>query len=206
MEYDIKAKRTLYDGIWFRSRLEAKWAVMFNLLGWQWGYEPFDLGGWSPDFILRGTYNNILVEVKPEGFIDEQLIHKVGSAWEAAYKPMFTPEGYVDLHAKKVPLVLLVDAVTPVLCPDWEAAFLGMEISWKIDHGYITDKMIFKEAQKTYGGNPGWDYGSGELAWDGRLFNDMSARKRFLEHPSDMMLLWNDATNIVQFQVYNDII
>ena len=35
---------TLYNGIQFRSRLEAKWAAFFDLLGWEYEYEPSRLG------------------------------------------------------------------------------------------------------------------------------------------------------------------
>jgi hypothetical protein len=62
MEYTIKAIPTTYKGVKFRSRLEARWAVMFDKLGWHWRYEPLDLDGWIPDFII----NDVLpVEVKP---------------------------------------------------------------------------------------------------------------------------------------------
>ena len=60
----IEARPTLYNGIRLRSRLEARWACMFDELGWQWEYEPFDLTGWTPDFLLHGK-TPILVEVKP---------------------------------------------------------------------------------------------------------------------------------------------
>lgn len=55
---------TTYKGIRFRSRLEARWAVFFDLMGWRWDYEPFDTNGWIPDFALT-TRRTILVEVKP---------------------------------------------------------------------------------------------------------------------------------------------
>lgn len=55
---------TLYKGIRFRSRLEARWAALFDLAGWRWDYEPFDLAGWIPDFIIH-AHRPILVEVKP---------------------------------------------------------------------------------------------------------------------------------------------
>lgn len=62
MHYTIKAIPTTYKGVNFRSRLEARWAVMFDKLGWHWRYEPVDLDGWIPDFIV----NDVLpVEVKP---------------------------------------------------------------------------------------------------------------------------------------------
>lgn len=63
-EYGIKAIPTNYAGVMFRSRLEAKWAAFFDLCGWPWEYEPFDLDGWTPDFLLKGS-KYALVEVKP---------------------------------------------------------------------------------------------------------------------------------------------
>jgi hypothetical protein len=44
---------TTYNGVQFRSRLEAKWAAFFDLLGWRWHYEPLDLDGWIPDFLIE---------------------------------------------------------------------------------------------------------------------------------------------------------
>ena len=70
-----------YRGIWFKSRLEARWAEFFSRLGWKWEYEPHadfregsdEQHGWLPDFALvpRGESGpeRIYVEVKP-GRID----------------------------------------------------------------------------------------------------------------------------------------
>lgn len=55
---------TVYGGIRFRSRLEAKWAAFFNRIGWKWTYEPFDGNGYIPDFLIDGK-RPFLVEVKP---------------------------------------------------------------------------------------------------------------------------------------------
>lgn len=43
---DIKPIQTAYKGYLFRSRTEARWAVFFDHLGWQWEYEQegCDLG------------------------------------------------------------------------------------------------------------------------------------------------------------------
>ena len=62
MQYDMAAHRTFYNGTWFRSRLEAKWAAFFDICNWRWEYEPIDLKGWVPDFTLEQT---LLVEIKP---------------------------------------------------------------------------------------------------------------------------------------------
>ncbi len=56
---------TKYAGCAFRSRLEARWAAFFDIVGWSWDYEPVDLHGWCPDFSLRGHSGLIYVEVKP---------------------------------------------------------------------------------------------------------------------------------------------
>jgi|GEM_PF-2908496 len=55
---------TLYQGQQFRSRLEARWASFFDTLGWRWEYEPLDLAGYIPDFVLKFE-KPMLVEVKP---------------------------------------------------------------------------------------------------------------------------------------------
>ncbi len=39
-----------YNGIRFRSRLEAHWACFFDLAEWKWEYQPVDLVGWTPTF------------------------------------------------------------------------------------------------------------------------------------------------------------
>lgn len=56
---------TMYAGVQFRSRLEARWAAFFDLCGDKWEYEPVDLHGWIPDFRLPDTFQTPLVEVKP---------------------------------------------------------------------------------------------------------------------------------------------
>jgi hypothetical protein len=65
----------------FRSRLEARWAVFFDAIGWRWEYEPFDLDGYIPDFAILGA-RPFLIEVKPAVAIDELREHiaKAGRA------------------------------------------------------------------------------------------------------------------------------
>jgi hypothetical protein len=66
---DIKAIETVYRGVRFRSRLEARWAVYFDAFGVPWEYEPDryrlrDGRVYIPDFRLDGR---VLAEVKPLG-------------------------------------------------------------------------------------------------------------------------------------------
>ena len=67
----IHAIPTKYQGVQFRSRLEAKWAAFFDLLNWRWEYEPFDRAGWIPDFVIFGARQHVLLEVKPTTFKDK---------------------------------------------------------------------------------------------------------------------------------------
>lgn len=55
---------TIYKGIRFRSRLEARWAAFFDLLKWDWAYESVDCNGWIPDFSIKTNDLPLLVEVK----------------------------------------------------------------------------------------------------------------------------------------------
>lgn len=67
---NIKAIPTVYKSVKFRSRLEARWACFFDLLGWPWAYEAVDLDGWIPDFILgKNLSAGIPCEVKPIDFM-----------------------------------------------------------------------------------------------------------------------------------------
>ena len=65
----IKAIQTQYKGYHFRSRLEARYAVLFDSLGLEWEYESegFDLGDgvyYLPDFLIKTLAGDVYVEVK----------------------------------------------------------------------------------------------------------------------------------------------
>lgn len=55
MTTQFAAIPTMYSGVQMRSRLEAKWAAMFDKVKWEWQYEPFDLNGWIPDFLISNV-------------------------------------------------------------------------------------------------------------------------------------------------------
>lgn len=82
IDYTIKAIPTIYNGRQYRSRLEARWAAYFDLLGWSHEYEPCDLGKWSPDFALWGRRKHypVLVEVKPIDRWDRDTARKMADA------------------------------------------------------------------------------------------------------------------------------
>lgn len=61
----MNAIETTYKGYKFRSRLEAKWACVFDQLGWEWEYEPIDFNGYIPDFYIDFGKRQWYVEIKP---------------------------------------------------------------------------------------------------------------------------------------------
>lgn len=81
----MKAIETVYRGYRFRSRLEARWAVFFDMLDLQWTYESegYDLDGiwYLPDFWLPNFFNGSFLEVKPTNTSeqDEEKIRALAS-------------------------------------------------------------------------------------------------------------------------------
>lgn len=72
----MKAIETKYKGYRFRSRLEARWAMFFDAIGFPWEYEPegFELSDgtrYLPDFRLFG---HIWYEIKPETVTEDPKV------------------------------------------------------------------------------------------------------------------------------------
>lgn len=63
-------------GIQFRSRIEAQWAYIFEKLEWNWEYEPIDLEGYIPDFIIKFDEDEILIEIKGDTNIWKEEVYK----------------------------------------------------------------------------------------------------------------------------------
>lgn len=81
----IAAHPTYYRSTRFRSRLEARWAAFFDLLQWQWQYEPIDFKDWVPDFHVEFPCGHsecagshaFYAEVKPYYTLQEFAGHPV---------------------------------------------------------------------------------------------------------------------------------
>jgi len=114
----IRALPTFYDGIQFRSRLEARWAYFFNLCKVQWQYElqgyESDEHRYLPDFYLQET--EMYVEIKPNmGFVEDSIVNRKMAEFARSIPGKFvvfvdTPvkaryysyeAGYTDLNTKK---------------------------------------------------------------------------------------------------------
>lgn len=77
---------SVYRGVGMRSRVETRWAALFDELGWPWQYEPIDLDGYIPDFALRFDDGPMLIEIKgivlsPEDLADHTRKIEL-SGWE----------------------------------------------------------------------------------------------------------------------------
>ncbi len=77
VKYEIEAKPTIYNHRQYRSRLEARWAAMFDFIGWDFEYEPEPLKTWSPDFLLTEALGGVYIEVKPYSLWSDELMHKL---------------------------------------------------------------------------------------------------------------------------------
>jgi len=66
---------TTYNGVRYRSRLEARWADMFVRLQIPVSYEPTDLDFYIPDFLAHFETETVLVEVKGESSFDGLRAH-----------------------------------------------------------------------------------------------------------------------------------
>lgn len=76
-KYKFSVVRQQYNGIQFRSRLEARWAVWFDVMQIPYVYEPEGVilwrgGVYLPDFYLPRHHGGVFVEVKPNEFTEEE--------------------------------------------------------------------------------------------------------------------------------------
>ena len=151
---------TKHKGRQYRSRLEARWASFFDLVGWVYEYEPFDCNGWIPDFALTRTSSRpILVEVKPVNCFPFDVAHKIVAAapehetlivgytvplGEHPDRPLYQLGWFYERRSALSPVHLIAEEELPLwsLSPDgrhgsrefreWVAVFFGR---WhKVDH------------------------------------------------------------------------
>lgn len=180
MEYKINSKPTIYKGTKYRSRLEARWAAFFDLIGWRYQYEPFDLPGWTPDFIIYGSENRVLfVEVKP----------------------VVTKEYAKEYSIKLKNIKPTVNAI--MISSDFNedgfggAILAGYQISHK-EPDYYDNQGEFMETFEVHwknqqsGINSEYDIGSEYMAFDGMLWHSLDQRKYFLSHFRDEFKIFNE--------------
>jgi len=150
----IAAIETTVFGVNMRSRLEARWAIVFTALGWRWDYEAIDLPiyqgrGKIPDFLMHWKYPT-LIEVKPA--------HEL-----------------VDLQYERE---MLVKRAEHWLCDDAEARLRELdsspepadEIARRADLMEIDDLVGFLTTVRMENDNSLWHRGRRVLVAGGQLF------------------------------------
>ena len=186
----MKGIPTTYNGRNYRSRLEARWAALFDQLNWRYEYEPYDLPGWIPDFIILGN-DEILIEVKPFTQLEEFDTKKIFAAMEKGNK------------ADKEVLLL---GCCPFVSKDFSNESAIGWLSEGTPDAFIasgdfsnqTDCRGFNEAFLTYDGK--WGFRDAYSSYHNRI-----APSNWGGHPpnvdfSNVQPLWNEAANSVQWR------
>lgn len=205
----------------FRSRIEAKWAEVFDQLKWKWEYEPFDLEWYIPDFII--TFANgkqLLVEVKGDLNIWEQEatyqphVRKIfKSGWKGAFVVVGSNFGEAYSEAGHgCPLVGIggdfganSEFVYAAVNGD-EKCGDGLPRLWTGNSGYYryygVDEIVLRKNGKF------WSLGGSWMAYDigwypeGMKYHDdvrTHWKNRDRNASSDFERIWTDATNKVQW-------
>ena len=178
---------TLYNGIQFRSRLEAKWAAFFDLLGWEYEYEPFDLDGWIPDFLIKGKELDILVEVKPVTRFPDDVASKIlrvstGEFYDDRLSPF-------DVVRMGRPLLIVGASirVEPIAGSIQPFAQIGWFLDYVAKRVHV-EPIPVEEWTSTYWSKASVDLLSGEagLTWH--------------PIPADVVGLWREAGNLTQWK------
>lgn len=137
MRQNVRSIDTLYRGCYFRSRLEARWAVFFDALGIDWEYEPegfvlSDGTSYLPDFRLPTFSGGMWCEVKPKGGDFEKAEMFARDAEVAVW----LCEGLPDLRVYTV--LNMGDGV-----PNYDQAYGDNRMFWEPGfEGRIPDDMI----------------------------------------------------------------
>lgn len=138
-----KGTPTVYAGVEFRSRLEARWAAFFDQLGVRWTYEPFDGNGYIPDFLLpAGTPEHAVRRVWLGQMIAE-VISKLqrsspidpGDDYYQLFDDLVAMEAYRRSLLQEPPTPVLVEVKPAVSEVDYRAAIpkmtRGLDGHWK---------------------------------------------------------------------------
>lgn len=181
---------TMYHGRRFRSRLEARWAAMFDLLYWRYEYEPYDLNGQIPDFSLFGD-KEILAEVKPYILLKEFDIRKILSALKDTEK-----WGTEILLLGST--IMSTDSASSPVWEDRPAVILGyLGEFWKAPKpgSYNFERAMLNYYKEKWGFYH--EYG----CWSDRV-TGLYDGDHYLYNPDyeEVLKLWNQAGNIVQWR------
>ncbi len=192
MKYEISAKPTKYNGRLYRSRLEARWAAFFDLLEWDYEYEPVDFKHWSPDFLING-YDGIKLYLEIKPYIDNDIICNYYS--KMIKSSLFPQDFDQDQFFKEKDIFVLCSSVNL----DYESSYIQDTIRFgiRIYSCMFLDHLVFKYP---------FDISSDANNWNGLITKEgqeHSNRKYHIQTTyksyDELMSLWNMAANKVMF-------
>ncbi len=137
----VTPKPTHYNGYYFRSKLEAKWAVFFDLLNVLYVYEPeaFRCAGgaqYTPDFFLPEAKMmecdaiGMYLEVKPIGWeYDPAYCNRIQSAIFPENFALLSGDPHEIINGYKETNYLL----SPKRCGGMEIMYCQSCLSFKVD-------------------------------------------------------------------------
>jgi hypothetical protein len=172
-------------GIQFRSRIEAQWAYIFENLEWNWEYEPLDLDGYIPDFIINFYDSEILIEIKGDTNIWENYEEHKNKIIKSGWKKPFAILG------SRYKISEYWDDNN---CPNiGKVSYIPQE-----DGKWITDDLIIRKEKDRYNknGKPEWFLGGDYILYD-ICSGDW---KNIIETKTDFDKLWVEAKNKVQWK------
>jgi hypothetical protein len=176
MNNPIKAIETRYKGYRFRSRLEARWAVFFDALGFNWVYEPEGLllpngAHYLPDFAVTSLQGRItFYEIKPRGVTSDPKVDAYQSARKAYFSSLERSGGCSTLELPDL-ILLSGDPVdwVELLGPDGGVCPRCGVLTDQFEYGVSRDRWLASIGCQpcdfeTPGGS-GNDEEPGVLAW-----------------------------------------
>ncbi len=144
-------KETIYGDHTFRSRLEARWAIVFDVLGFQWEYEPevfrTPYGGYLPDFRVTppGRVRS-WVEVKGPEPVAVDYLRAESVAHKSSEKFRFLVGGFPSFEPGSV-RAYTAEPYGRFVRAEWEfgatealkdrAVFLARHATWTEEGEYI---------------------------------------------------------------------
>lgn len=146
----IKSLPSEYAGVTFRSRLEARWAALFDHYELLWVYEPdaFNTPGgrYLPDFLLPEL--GAFVEIKPEPLAFnaaavESVVRQTGKEFLILDSPVVRCRSYAFMFA---------DSVGVEIIPNWG------NMVWCLSEKYIGPKPHDKKRRWYWDDIPGYAY------------------------------------------------
>lgn len=165
-------------GIQFRSRIEAQWAYIFEKFGWNWEYEPIDLIGYIPYFIINFGNTQILIEIKGDINIWENFEEHKEKIIKSGWKGTFAIFGAV---------YKISDCWGVRNCP-----IVGVVFYYMDDYEDLIEDDIIIRKEK---GNK-WNLGGDMCVYDicGGYWKDV------IESKTDFDKIWVEAKNSVQWK------